>query len=314
MRRRGILAGGIVAAAAATAGAAALAWLRPRALPPAELAVRWAVPLPALPSGGLHVYHLGHSLVGRDMPAMLAQLARAAGHAGHRFASQLGWGASLNQHRLDEVPGFAEENAHPAHRPAAEALASGAFDAVVLTEMVELRDAIRWHDAPRALAHWARAAAAGNPGATVWLYETWHRLDDPAGWLERIEADRPALWEGTLIARAMAEAGTPVIRLLPAGQALAAVVRAAEAGVLPGLADRRALFSDAIHLNDRGAAVVAMAHFATLYRASPEGLPPPLLRADGSAADPLPAKALAAVQRLVWQAVRRYPAAGFAES
>jgi hypothetical protein len=306
-----MVAGGLAALAAA---AAAAFWRRPRALDPETLAARWAEPLPPAPPAGLRVYHLGHSLVGRDMPAMLTQLAQAAGFAGHAHASQLGWGASLDQHRRGEVPGHAEENAHPAHVPAGPALAAGRFDAVVLTEMVELRDAIRWHDSPAALAHWARAAAAGNPRATVWLYETWHRLDDPAGWLSRIETDRTALWEGTLIARAMARAGTPPIRLLPAGQALAAVVRAAEAGALPGLGNRRDLFSDEIHLNDRGAAVVALAHFATLYRRSPEGLPPPRLRADGTPAATLPETALAAVQHLVWQAVRRYPSAGFTES
>ena len=48
----------------------------------------------ALPKGPLRVYHLGHSLVGRDMPAMLAQMAGQ----GHDYALQLGWGAALSEH------------------------------------------------------------------------------------------------------------------------------------------------------------------------------------------------------------------------
>ena len=56
----------------------------------AEAQALYAAPLPA-PKGALRVYHLGHSLVGRDMPAMLAQLAGA----GHHYDSQLGWAHHL---------------------------------------------------------------------------------------------------------------------------------------------------------------------------------------------------------------------------
>ncbi len=58
---------------------------KPDALSLQDLATLYETPLPA-PEGPLTVFHLGHSLVGRDMPAMLAQL---AGHGSH--ASQLGW-------------------------------------------------------------------------------------------------------------------------------------------------------------------------------------------------------------------------------
>ncbi len=315
-RRRGVL--GIAGLGALAAGG----WsLRPRQRLGADaFAARYATPLPA-PERALSVYHLGHSLVGRDMPAMLAQLAAAAGYPAHHHASQLGWGASLRQHWEPDapVPGFAVENAHPAHRDAFGALASGAYDAVVLTEMVDLRDAIRWHDSAHYLAQWARAAHAGNPDVRVYLYETWHRQDDPEGWLTRIARDLPRHWEDDLLRPAMAEAGVGTIHVIPAGQALAAVVRAAEAGQLPGIHARHDLFAltpegtaDPIHLGDLGAAVVAYAHFAALYHRSPEGLPAALRRADGSAATRLPEASLSAVQRLVWQAVSTYPASGIA--
>ncbi len=51
----------------------------------------YASPL-EVPAGPLKTYHVGHSQVGRDMPAMLAQL------AGHEYHSQLGWGTSLKEH------------------------------------------------------------------------------------------------------------------------------------------------------------------------------------------------------------------------
>ena len=150
----------------------------------------------------MRVYHLGHSLVGRDMPAMLAQLAGE----GHRYESQLGWGATLKAHWGDDtVAGFAEENAHPRFRAAREAADSADYDAVVLTEMVEIRDAIRYHDSPAYLRRWADRILGARPDARVFLFETWHPLDDPEGWLNRLDRDLGRYWEGELLARAQAD-------------------------------------------------------------------------------------------------------------
>ena len=254
-------------------------------------------PLPA-PKGPLKTYHLGHSLIGRDMPAMLAQM------AGHEYHSQLGWGASLKDHWQGTVNGFAEENAHPAHRPAREALESGSYDAVILTEMVELKDAIRYHDSAAMLANWANLARKANPDVRLYLYETWHRLDDPAGWLTRIDTDRAALWENQILGPAIAQSGP--IYIIPAGQTLAAAARLAEAGALPGIPDRTAFFTDDIHLSDLGNWLVAMTHYATLYHRPPTGL----TRADGSLATPLPPDTVRKLEELVWQTVSGYPLSG----
>jgi hypothetical protein len=282
--------------------AVAWAWTRPpRALTPEALAARLAASQGGPAQGP--VYHLGHSLVGRDMPAMLAQL------TGWDHHSQLGWGASLMQHWQGDVPGFDAENAHPAHRPAGAAIDSGAYGAVVLTEMVELRDAIRYHDSAAHLARWALRAARGGAGQ-VYLYETWHRLDDPAGWEARVADDR-ALWSG-LIATAMAQDGVPPVRIIPGGPALAAVIAAAEGGALPGLADRTAFFApdDTIHLNDAGHYVIALTHHAVLTHRSPLGLAHALTRADGTAMDAIDPAAAARMQQIVWQVVTGDPMTG----
>jgi len=285
-------------------------WLWPgRTLSASAFAARYAEPLP--PKAPAAVYHLGHSLVGRDMPAMLAQL------LGHRYHSQLGWGASLNQHWQGAVPGLAEENRPPAYRPAQEALASGEYDAVVLTEMVELRDAIRYHDSARALADWVRLARGARPDVRVYLYESWHRLDDPQGWLERLDRDLPDLWEGALLRRAMAQRDVGTVYVIPAGQVMAALVRRIEAGEVPGLSGRRDLFGlmpdgspDPIHLNDLGAYVVALTHAAVLTGQSPVGLPHALRRADGTPATAPTAEAARIMQVVVWQVVSRYALTG----
>ena len=113
------------------------------------------------------------------------------------------------------------------------------------------------------------------------------------------------------MAIAMAQAGG-VIHIIPGGKVMAAAARAAEAGLLPGIPDRHAFFSDEIHLNDLGNWLIAMTHFAVLYHRTHHGLPAQLNRADGSLATPPDAQAAKLLQELVWQVVTGFPACGVA--
>jgi hypothetical protein len=224
------------------------------------------------------------------MPAMLAQLAPP----GHRYDSQLGWGTTLMAHWGDaEISGFDAENAHPRFRAAHEAIGSGEYDAVVLTEMAEIRTSIRYFDSPAYLARWAAKAISARPDVRIYLYETWHQLDVPEGWLERLDLDHERYWLRRVLGPALNDLPlTAQVYLIPAGPALAAVVRAVEGrGGVGNLADRTDLFArdnegkvDLIHLNDMGNYLVALVHYAALYQASPVGLPHQLLRADGTPA------------------------------
>ncbi|NCO87455.1 MAG: hypothetical protein GW886_12575 [Rhodobacterales bacterium] len=313
-RRNALVLGGTAGLAGAAAGAAR--WWQSRLPDAARIDAAYGVPLTA-PSSPLRVFHLGHSLVGRDMPAMVAQLAGA----GHEYHSQLGWGTSLREHWYPDVPinGHDTENAHDRFRPARAAIASGGYDAVILTEMVELLDAVKYHDSGTYLVQWADLARAANPDTRVYLYESWHGLDDPAGFLQRLDGDLPALWEGRLLAADLRVDQPRPIHVIPAGQVLARVVRAIEATPLPGLARRDDLFArtpegtrDPIHMNDIGAYLVAVTHCATLYHRSPVGLPYALRRADGSPADAPGAQAAALIQQLAWEVVTGYRKTGVA--
>lgn len=284
-------------------------WLWPAPLPP--------VPQLAPPSGGLNVFHLGHSLVGPDMPHMLAQLAPK----GHRWNSQLGSGTSLKEHWEPDLPirDFDTTNRPPAFRAAHEAIGSGDYDAVVLTEMVELRDAIRYFDSADYFHRWADLARAGAPKTRVYLYETWHHLNDPQGWDTRIAQDLDALWLRKLSGKDIHDAPDRPAYLIPAGQVMAAVARAITAGNIDGLSAPDVLFAraaqgglDTIHINDLGAYLVALTHFAVLYQSSPQGLPHQLMRADGRLADSFSPQAAGQVQQIVWDTVLAQPRAGVA--
>lgn len=272
------------------------------------------------PDGALRVYHMGHSLVGRDMPMMLEQLAQAAGYPAHGFDSQLGWGTSLREHWYPEVEinGFAVENDHPRFRPAREAIASGDYDAVILTEMVELRDAIRYHNSGEYFRQWARAARQARPDVRLFLYETWHAREDRETWLKRLDSDPLALWKGQVLAPSWADEAAGPVHLIPAGRVLARFARALEErGGVDGLADETGIFPrredgtlDTIHMNDLGNYLVALTHFAVLYHRPVEGLPHNLLRADGTPADAPSPEAAQLMQQVVWDVVSTTPFTG----
>ena len=261
-----------------------------------------------VPGGQRQIFHIGHSLVGRDMPAMLAQLAGE----GHGYASQLGWGATLKSHWDPDEPinGFDQENDHPAYRDAHEAVESGDYDALVVTEMVEIKDAIQYFDSPVHLGNWAQKATQNN--LPVYLYETWHQLDDEAGWLNRIDQDRTAQWEDRVMRPALARMETPQpIYVIPGGQVMAAVSRyLTENGPVGPLTSHEDLFRDKIHFNDFGAYLMALTHYAVLYQRSPIRLPHTLTRADGTPADDIGPEAALAMQQIVWDVVAGSPMTG----
>lgn len=268
------------------------------------------------PTRGLAVHHLGHSLVGRDMPAMVAQLAAALGRADHTYTSQLGWGTTLAAHLgpPSGINGFDAENAHAHFRPARATLESGAVDAFVLTEMVELKDAIRYHDAPANFLRWTTLARTARPDVRIYLYETWHHLDHADGFLTRLDRDPDLLWR-QLLARAWAS--NQPVHVIPAGRAIAALARALELQPLADLPSHVALFAknadgtqDQIHLNDLGHYFVALVHTAVLYHVPTTGLPHALQRANGTPATAPSPAAAALMQRTVDELVRTLPETG----
>ena len=282
----------------------------PAPLDRAALDALYATPLPR-PGGPLRVFHLGHSLVGQDMPCFLAQLAGPD----HRHDSQLGWGATLQSHWEPDVPvpGFAAENAHPHYRDAHDAVASGAYDAFVLTEMVEIRAAITYYDSWHYVAQWARAARAARADTRVYLYETWHHLDDPEGFLARIDRDLAHAWEGEILDRALAADGMEgqAIHVIPGGQVMARLARVLkDTGGVAGLTSHEDLFSDTIHFNDLGAYLMALTHYAVLYHRDPTGLPHALRKADGTPATAPSQEAAGLMQGLVWDVVTGYVRTG----
>ena len=283
------------------------AYCSPRPIDEAAFAALYATPLPQ-PEGPLQVYHLGQGPLAPSAPC-------PRGHPEwHIFHRQLGWGANLKEHWEPDVPvkGFEESNGHIQHRDPFEALEAGGYDAVVLTEAVEIKDSIRYSAPADYLHRFADLAWQHEPATRVYLYETWHETHDPEGWYTRIDRDLGLYWEGEILRRAIAydDARRPIY-VIPGGQVMAAVAREIEArdgvGPLQSLDD---LFGDYIHLSDYGTYLIALTHYAVLYGRSPVGLPHQLMKADGSpAADPGP-EAARMMQEVVWKVVTSYAPTG----
>jgi hypothetical protein len=308
---------------ATTLGMAVWTLRAPAPLDVPERLAHYDTPL-AAPTGGLGTYYLGHSLIGPDIPAFVTQMAQAAGHDGAFYNSQLGWGASLRNHWEPEhtIAGYDAMNQPPAYRPAKTALESGDYDVLVLTEMIDLEDAIRWHDSGRYTALWAQLARKHAPQIRIYKYETWHNHLNASDWLDRIDRDAEALWEGTILAQAKAYPGVGTIYVIPAGRAMAAFARELRArGGLTGMPDTDALFAfaddgtrDTIHPSDKAAYLIALVYYATLYHADPRGLPHTLRRADGTPADAPAPDVAALMQEIAWDVVRSTRSTGVAQA
>lgn len=295
----------------------------PDPLPRAEFEALYKTPLPA-PEDGLRVFHLGHSLVNRNMPNMLRQMAESAGLE-HRYESQIGWGTPLKSHwePSEVIFGFEKENAHPRFRDVKVALGSGEYDAVVLTEMVEIRDAIAYFDSADYLHRFATLAREARPDTRIYLYETWHTVDDPEGWQTRLEKDRARYWEDGILRPALAYDTPPLpIYVIPVGQVFTEIVRQIKADALVGLNAQEELFArnedgtlDPIHMDHLGNYIVALTHYAVLYQKSPIGLPSNVKLFDESSLFSMPSENLSEkLQSIVWDVVKADPLTGMTKN
>lgn len=238
------------------------------------------------------VLYVGHSLVGPDLPSTVGAGLAAMGEPASTAAQVIN-GAPL-RHNFENGASAEGVNAR-------ETLTKGETDVLILTEAIPLIDHVRWNDSQGYIVKYASEALTANPNTTVYLYETWHsRKSGPEAavegdpnsvltWRERLTADLP-IWE-SLVQGANAELGREVVRLLPAGQAMALLSDEVEAGNVPGVQSMDAFFSDDIHLTEKGEYFLALVHMAAITGRSTEGLPTKFTRSwrtrDGIVSDDL---------------------------
>lgn len=269
-------------------------------------------------NASLRAFYFGHSLVDQDMPRMVGSLAKARGKmlVSH---GQLGWGASLKSHyhwngRFDEAAplGFVDENrGRPFFAGEGKAqIGAGGYDVLVLAECKESTPA----EAEETVAYATRLVALArqaNPAIRVFLYASWRdrrEFADDDAWRSMMEST--IRWWEDVADRVNAATAGPDVFVLPGGPILAQVTREAALGKLPGLrVDDLFRGDDGLHLSDRGFYVIALMHYAAMFRDTPVGLPVETETEDGPA-EPLSKQSAARIQELVWEHLTRYPRAG----
>lgn len=195
----------------------------------------------------------------------------------------------------------------------------GNYDLLVLTERVSLSNTMPWHNSTTEALRWfenAHRNGAGGEGARTALYAGWVTLEsgpeaenpynDPEGsipWRERLPREFARWMEIADFVNANRPEGAPEMRVIPATLVMAAAYDDIMAGRAPELTDITSLFGDDIHLNDAGAYLIALTHFAVIYGLDPRGLPN-----DIGLARPISPAQAEWMQSLVWEVVSTFQA------
>ncbi|UWQ48923.1 hypothetical protein [Leisingera caerulea] len=248
------------------------------------------------------VVMVGHSLFGPDNPQMLEQMLDT--RAETAVEAQIINGAPLSYNWQHSATAEGVDSRERLRQPA---------DAVIVTEAIPLANHLKWSDTKGAVTRFYELAHAANPDVDFYLQETWHSLNSGTGaevpfddgadvpWRVRLEQDLPR-WQAVVDDVNAATGGD--VKLLPAGQAMARLDEAIQAGTMPGLASIRDVFADDIHPNATGFYYLALVQYAVLTGERPAGLPHRLKDRWGKPY-PAPAPELAArLQDIAWAAAQ----------
>ena len=223
----------------------------------------------------MDILYLGHSLVNHNIPAMVRDLAPADTTVQEHIVNgaPLGW--------IWQNPDSEEFGAYSAN--VFDALATGTIDVFVMTEGVPISQTAIWWEPAKYAADFYNTAMQYNDQTQVYMYETWPDIRSGSGvdvpdddldyipWRDRLDQEF-VVWQQVVDeVNAQRQPGQPEMKIIPAGQAMAKMYDAIEAGQVPGITDISQLFIDTIHLNDLGLYFVAQVHYATIFGENPAG-------------------------------------------
>lgn len=259
----------------------------------------------------LRVIMSGHSLTD-PIPGPLTAMVQAAGGAASK-------GMKID---ADTVPGSPIEMRWENRGRVPDSRQDIAnYDLLVLTERVTVRSTMQWHRTKELALEWfdlAWTRGSGGRGAETILYASWISITSGPGnkdeydseeqvipFRERLELEMGSWQEIVDHVNRNRISGSPPMRAIPGPMVMAAAFDAIAAGTAPGLDSIDDIFSDGIHVNDLGAFLIALAHFAVIYGRDPRSIPD--LRGEGN----WPRRDQADwMKQLVWDVVRAYPDSG----
>jgi hypothetical protein len=251
-------------------------------------------------AAGLRVMHVGNSH--SHALRFLEPLAWAVGHAKHKDGEVNILGAPLRWN-WD----------HPEQNKWQQTLAPGnKWDAITL---------LAWADDDATYAaKFAAEAFKGNPKCQVFLYTIWP--DTYMDWENPSPIRTEAHTEKVAAALERAFPDNPKPRVMPSSLLIRELGRMADAGRLPGVANRYVLFSDGGHLSEVGMYAVDVLACAMLYNESPLTYPDRYGRTDNKGnlvpgwyeSLEISAETARVVRQTAWDILRTYPPGGLAKS
>jgi hypothetical protein len=253
-------------------------------------------------------FYIGHSLVNHNMPAMVAGLATDAGKSA-AYDVQICNGAPLrwNYQNYAGCEGTPYVNAFPA----------GGYNHLIVTEAVPLQGHLDWNNTYGYADSFYLYATQHNNQIPLryFIYETWHCTNtgtpdgcawdngDSLAWQPRLLSDLH-LWTGIVDSVRLKHPGKAIC-MVPVGQAFYQLAAAIDAGQLAGIMHYTDLFTDDIHLTNKGNYFVACVMYACIYGQSPVGLTTQLKDKYGVPFNAMPNVAQATVmQNIAWSTVQ----------
>lgn len=259
------------------------------------------------------VVQSGHSLTDPIVPVLAAMVAAVGGQEAKRGVIE---GSTIPGSPMD----WRWDNR--TEYPPDARTEIGNYDVLVITERAPLSTGtLDYHKSDRVALKWfehAWSKGNGGRGAETVLYASWVEVTsgpdfenpwgDPEGNMTFRDRMGPEMERWQTIAdyvNANRPEGSPPMPVIPGPMIMAAVHDAIAAGTAPGLRAMTDLFFDDIHINDVGAYLITLAHFAVIYRRDPRIIPSRL----GSV--PTPPQATADwMKELVATVLKGYPSAG----
>ncbi len=257
----------------------------------------WLGPIKA--AGVLTTYHIGNSFTRwTSIPQQLANLSVAEPNPA-LFGMQLTDGQSLQYHwdtgtRTGPGPMLGSRSR--------EEISTASWDVLVLQPFSQ-----EWQSwSMPGFTDYARRyyQLADAAGTQVYLYAYWP-------WQSQTLSTQTAINAAFEQVRStISQSGSKPALIIPSGQALKAVIDACGSGPLLGY-NRSSFYLDDRHPNALGGYVSALAHYATIYKKTPVGLPARTLTPDANGGlVPLPTNVATRIQQIVWGVVGTYPNSG----
>lgn len=159
-------------------------------------------------------------------------------------------------------------------------------------------------------------------GAATLLWTNWGGLDNSPNWLNGFGIPQsttsvPTGWRRQLdsmevrwhlmqdYANQHKPTACPHVYIIPGNRMMARFYDDVQANLVPGITNVSQIFTDGVHLNDLGAYMVTIIHYACIFNANPVGLSNQLLPSVS-----VPSQFATYVQNMVWNLVNNYPRAG----